>query len=296
LTRPPRAPYLGRVNGKTAVVTGATSSIGRVTARELARAGARVVVVARDVGRGQASVDEIRRDTKNDDVSVMLCDLASQASIRRFAADFRARFDRLHVLVNNAAVILGERRVTEDGLEATFSTNHLAYFLLTKLLLGALEASAPARIVSVASEVHRAARLEWDDLQFERRPYTPMAAYGQSKLANVVWNAELARRLHGTGVTANCLHPGVIASNIGTAGPGWMRLGMKLVSPLLMTPEKGAATSLYLATSPAVKDITGAYFVRKKPRATSTAARDPSAGLRLWAVCEELTGETAAAA
>ncbi len=156
---------------------------------------------------------------------------------------------------------MGDRVVTVDGLEATFATNHLAYFLLTNLLLDVLAASSPARVVSVSSDIHRGAVLDFDDLQFERRAYSPMGAYGASKLANVLWSAELARRVEGRGVTSNTLHPGVIASNLGAAtGPGWMRFGLKLVRPLLISSDKGAETSLYLATSPDVEGVTGKYF------------------------------------
>ena len=281
---------------KVCLVTGFTAGIGKVTATELARQGATVVAVARDPARGQAAVDEIRRETGNGNVDLLVCDLSSQADVRKLAAAFLARHDRLHVLVNNAGAILGQRLVTVDGLEATFATNHLAYFLLTDLLLGALQAAAPARIVSVASEAHRQSSLDLDDLQFERRAYAPMAAYGASKLANILWSAELARRLEGQGVTANSLHPGVIASNFGDSGPGWMRFGVKLIRPLLTTPEKGARTSLHLATSPDVEGVTGKYFDNRKPRAPNRAATDPETMRRLWEISEKLVAKSAPAA
>jgi NAD(P)-dependent dehydrogenase (short-subunit alcohol dehydrogenase family) len=296
LTRCSGSPYLARVKGKIAIVTGATSGIGRVTARELARAGAEVVLVGRDAARGEEEALEIRRTTGNALVSVLIGDLASQASVRRLAASYLAKHDRLHVLVNNAGAIFGDRTVTDDGIERTFATNHLAYFLLTNLLLDALKASAPARVVNVASGVHRGAKLDFDDLQFERRTYVPMQAYAQSKLANVVWSAELARRLEGTKVTSNALHPGVIASNFGASGPGWMRFGVKLVAPFLMSTEKGAETTTYVATSPDLESVTGKYFEKKKATEPSAAARDASAGPRLWSISEELTSRTAVAA
>jgi NAD(P)-dependent dehydrogenase (short-subunit alcohol dehydrogenase family) len=279
------------------LVTGVTAGIGKVTARELARMGATVVAVARDQARGEAAVAEIRRETGNEGVHLLICDLSSQADIRRLAAAFLRRFDRLHVLVNNAGTMFGERRLTADGLETTFATNHLAYFLLTHLLLDTVKASAPARVVSVASDVHRGALLDFDDLQFERRPYSMWSVYGASKLANVVWSAELARRLEGSGVTANALHPGVVGTNIGSSTtPTWMRIGMRLVRPLLLTPDKGAATSIYLASSPEVEKVTGKYFDKKKPVEVDPAARNPETARRLWAVSQALTEKSAAAA
>jgi NAD(P)-dependent dehydrogenase (short-subunit alcohol dehydrogenase family) len=283
------------MKGRIALVTGFTAGIGKVTARELARRGATVVAVARDAARGQAAVDEIRGETGNADVHLLTCDFSSQADIRRLVADYRARYDRLHVLVNNAGGVLAERRLTVDGIEATFATNHLGYFLLTSLLLDVIKASAPARIVSVASEAHRGAKLDFDDLQYARRSYLSLDVYGASKLANVVWSAELARRLEGTGVTANSLHPGVIKSNFGQSGPGWMRFGIKLIRPFMITSEQGAETSLYLATSPDVEKVTGKYFSKKKERTPSKRARDPETGPRLWAVSEALVAKSAAA-
>lgn len=278
------------------MVTGATAGIGKVTALELAKLGATVVTVGRDPGKGEATVAEIKAASGNGDVHGMLCDFSSQASIRALATTFRAKFDRLHVLVNNAGAILGERRTTEDGVEATFATNHIGYFLLTNLLLDVLKATAPARIVNVASEAHKSTKLDFSDPQFERRGYAPMAAYGASKLANIAWSAELARRLEGTGVTSNSLHPGVIASNFGQSGPGWMRFGVKLFAPLFITPEKGAATTLYLATSPEVEGVTGKYFKNKKAVTPNSQARDPETGRQLWAHSEKLVEKSAAKA
>lgn len=278
------------MKGKICLVTGATAGIGKVTALELAKQGATVVVAARDPARGEGAVAEIKEASGNADVHLLRCDFSSQASIRELAAAYRAKFDRLHVLVNNAGAILGEHRMTDDGVEATFATNHLGYFLLTNLLLDVIEASAPARIVSVASDVHHTATLDFDDLSFQRRGYSPMAAYGMSKLANVVWSAELAQRLEGKGVTANSLHPGVIASNFGQSGPAWMRFGVKLVAPLLTSPQKGAATTLYLATSPEVEGVTGKYFKNKKPVRPNKAASDPETRRRLWEVSLAMVG------
>lgn len=285
------------MKGKVTLVTGATAGIGKVTALALAKQGATVVAVGRDPAKGEATVAEIRQASGNADVHLMRCDFASQASIRALAGTFLAKFDRLHVLVNNAGAILGERRTTEDGLEATFATNHIGYFLLTNLLLPAIKQSGPARIVSVASEAHRqGGGLQFDDLQFERRAYASMAAYGASKLANIAWSAELARRLEGTGVTANSLHPGVIASNFGQSGPGWMRFGIKLISPFMMSPEKGAATTIYLATSPDVEGITGKYWKDRKQAKPNAEASDPEVGRKLWDISEQLVARSAAKA
>ncbi len=281
---------------KVCLVTGITSGIGKVTARELAKKGATVVCVARDASRGQAAVDEIKKATGNESVSLLVGDLSSQADIRRIAAAFLKDHDRLHVLVNNAGTMAPERRLTADGVEATFATNQIAYFLLTDLLLGALKAAAPSRVVSVASTVHKGADLDLDDLGYDRRSFASMSVYGATKLANVLWSAELARRLEGTGVTANCLHPGVIASGLANAGPGWMRIGIKLISPFLLSPDKGAETSLYLATSPDVEKVTGKYFDKKKPVPTDARADDPEIRRRLWEICEKMVEKSAAAA
>jgi NAD(P)-dependent dehydrogenase (short-subunit alcohol dehydrogenase family) len=284
------------MKGNVTMVTGATAGIGLVTARELARQGATVVVVGRDEARGKAAVEGIRRDTGNDAVSLLLCDFSSQASIRKLAAAFKEKFDRLHVLVNNAGAMNGERHVTVDGLELTFAANHLGYFLLTTLLLDVIEKSAPARVVSVSSGVHRGAKIDFDDLQFEKRSYSQFAAYGQSKLANVLFSNELARRLAGKGVTSNSLHPGVIASNFGQSGSAFIRFGVKLIAPILATPEKGAATSIYLATSPEVEGVTGKYFIKKKAVHPSRLAQDVDLAKKLWAVSEELVAKSATAA
>jgi NAD(P)-dependent dehydrogenase (short-subunit alcohol dehydrogenase family) len=281
---------------KVCLVTGATSGIGKVTARELARLGATVVAVARDAARGQAAVDDIRHDTGNEAVHLLVGDLSRQADVRRLAGEFLGMHDCLDVLVNNAGTTSPERRLTADGIELIFATNHLAYFLLTDLLLGALRAAAPSRVVSVASLVHRGADLDLDDLSFDRRPYAPMKAYSASKLANVLWNAELARRTEGTGVTANCLHPGVIASNFAASGPSWMRFGIKLVAPFLITPEKGAETSLYLATAPEVEKVSGKYFEKKKVVSPDARADDAALCRRFWEISASLVTRSVSAA
>jgi NAD(P)-dependent dehydrogenase (short-subunit alcohol dehydrogenase family) len=281
---------------KVCLVTGATSGIGKVTARELARLGATVVAVARDAAKGQDAVDEIKRDTGNQAVQLLVGDLSRQADVRRLAAEFLGKHDRLNVLVNNAGTMSPERRLTVDGIEVTFATNHLAYFLLTDLLLGALRAGAPARVVSVSAIVHRWAPLDLDDLNYTRRSYSPWLAYSASKLANVLWSAELARRVDGTGVAANCLHPGIIATNFSASGPSWMRYGFKLATPFVLTPEQGAETTLYLATSPEVEKISGKYFDKKKVVSPDGRADDPALRRRFWDISASMVAQSASVA
>ncbi len=276
------------MKGKICVVTGANSGIGKVTARELARMGATVIMVCRDRKRSEPVVQEIRQETGNPLVELMLCDFSSQESIRQFAAEYRQRYDRLHVLVNNAGALMPHRSVTVDGYETTFAVNHLGYFLLTNLLLDLIKVSAPARIINVSSGAHAAGRIHFDDLMGERR-YSAWMAYGQSKLANILFTKELARRLDGSGVTVNALHPGFVRTRFGTGSKGSAFL-MGLLSPFTITPEQGAETSIYLASSPAVEGVTGEYFVRKRVAKPSAEARDAAVAKRLWQVSEELTG------
>lgn len=279
------------VRTKTVVITGANSGIGKETAVGLAAGGAKVIMTARDPGRGAAALDEVRARSDGGQVHLMLLDLASFESIEAFAAELLDREPRIHVLINNAGLVLSQRHTTPEGFEATFAINHLGPFLLTSLLLPRLLESAPARIIDVASTAHHAARrgLDFDDLQTEHR-YTSLKAYSRSKLANVLHARELARRLHGTGVTANSLHPGAVASGFGrdedTVGPE--AILMALAQPFLITPMQGAGTSVFLAMSPEVGEISGEYFVRSKPSRPSKAARDDEAAARLWAVSEQL--------
>jgi NAD(P)-dependent dehydrogenase (short-subunit alcohol dehydrogenase family) len=275
------------MKGKICLVTGATSGIGRITARELARMGATVVVVARDPRRGDETVGAIRAETGNPAIELMIADLSSLASIRQLGREFKVRHDKLHVLVNNAGAVNATRRTTVDGMELTFATNHLGYFLLTHLVLDRLKASAPSRVVSVSSTAHKGKAMTWDDLQHEQR-YAPVQVYGESKLANILFTYELARRLDGTGVTANCLHPGVIASGFAQNDPGWIRFGFKLLRPFILTPEQGARTSIYLASSPEVEKVSGKYFVRSTAVRSSRASYSVADARRLWEVSEEL--------
>ncbi|HLX89506.1 MAG TPA: SDR family oxidoreductase [Acidimicrobiales bacterium] len=282
------------MSGKTVVVTGANAGIGLSTAVALAGAGARVVMTARDAGRGAAAVEEVRRRVGSDAVELALFDLGSLASVRAGAAELLGRCERIDVLVNNAGVVLSARQETPDGLEATFAVNHLGPFLLTQLLHDRLVASAPARVVNVASTAHKGARrgLDFDDLQSEHG-YGAMAVYSKSKLANIYFTSELARRLAGSGVTANCLHPGTVATNYGRDGDstGFLAFGLKVIKPFILTPDQGARTSIYLASSLEVADVSGRYFVKCRPRTPSKVARDDAAAARLWEASEKLVAE-----
>ena len=282
------------MTGRTVVITGGNSGIGLETAVALAGAGARVLVTARDQGRGEAAVADVARRARSELVELVVFDLASLASVRGGAAEILDRCPRLDVLVNNAGIVLSERHLTPDGLEATFVVNHLGHFLLTELLLERLEASAPARIVNVASTAHKGAPrgLDFSDLQSERH-YRAMPVYSKSKLANIYFTTELARRLAGRGVTANCLHPGTVATGYGRDGDttGVFAFGLKVIKPFILTAEQGARTSVYLASSPEVAGDSGRYFVRCRPRTPSKAARDDEAAARLWEASEKLVAE-----
>jgi NAD(P)-dependent dehydrogenase (short-subunit alcohol dehydrogenase family) len=282
------------MTGRTVVVTGGNSGIGQATAVGLARAGARVVITARDERRGAAAVDAIRSESGSQSVELAVFDLASLASVRAGAAELLERCPRLDVLVNNAGIVLTDRRLSDDGFEMTFAVNHLGPFLLTLLLLDRITKSAPARIVNVASTAHKGARrgLDFDDLQSERR-YGGMQVYSKSKLANILFTAELAKRLAGTGVTANSLHPGTVATGYGRDGDasGFLSFGLKVIKPFILTPARGARTSIYLASSPEVAGVSGQYFVKCRPGRTTKAARDEAAAARLWTLSEELVGE-----
>lgn len=287
------------MQGKVAVVTGANVGIGLETARALARMGATVIMTARDAAKGGLALAEVRRTDPGASVEPLLLDLASFASVRRAAEELLARHERIHVLVNNAGLILTERRETEDGLEATFQTNHLGPFLFTSLLLERLKASAPARIVNVSSRAHMSAGgsgLDFDDLQ-SKRSYSGFAVYARSKLANILFTTELARRLAGTRVTANALHPGVVATGFAADGdaPGLFGWVVKLGRPFLLTPEKGARTSIHLASAPELEDVTGRYFAKCREETPSAAARDGAAARRLWEESERLVGLAPAA-
>lgn len=279
------------VAGKTILITGATSGIGLEAAVALARLDARIIVVGRDARRTAAAVTRVQACAgPGSVVSAYLCDFSSQAHIRRLAADVNRDHERLDVLVNNAGGVHRRRRLTPDGIEATFATNHLGYFLLTNLLCPVLIRSAPARIVTVSSIGHRGGTLDFDDLGFERG-YGLMKAYRRSKLANVLFSNELARQLAGTGVTSNSLHPGGVATNIWSGAPLWARLLIALVvRPRLISAEAGAGTVVHLAASPDLDGVTGLYFEDQRPVAPSRLAQDEGLARRLWEVSAALTG------
>jgi NAD(P)-dependent dehydrogenase (short-subunit alcohol dehydrogenase family) len=277
---------------KTVVVTGATEGIGRVTAKEIAKRGARVVIVGRNPEKTKARAEEVKTFAGHDRVDFALADFSKQSSIRALGKDLRSRLDRLDVLVNNAGAINEVRQTTEDGYELTFAANHLGYFLLTEELIELLKKSAPARIVNVASEAHRGGSMNFDDLQGEKS-FSGFKAYNQSKLANILFTRELAKRLAGTGVTANCLHPGVIASGFGRNSEGWIGALARTFSFLLSTPESGAKTQIFLATSEAVEGVTGKYFDSCKEKTPSKNARNDADAARLWEISEKLVAKSA---
>ena len=271
------------MQGKVCIVTGANSGIGKATALGLAQMGATVVMVCRDQVKGEKAQNEIKEKSGNDSIDLMLTDLSSQASIRQLAENIQQHYHHVHVLINNAGGVSLSRRETQDGLETTFAVNYLAPFLLTNLLLDKLKASASARIVNVSSDSHQAGYIKMDDLQSEKH-YRFMRGYGQSKLALVLFTYELARRLQGTNVTANCLHPGFVATNIGQNGVGLAgRSIVKLIfSRLGISPEEGAKTSIYLASSPEIEGVTGKYFVKSIPVRSAPISYDETLQRQLW--------------
>ncbi|HEX9867349.1 MAG TPA: SDR family oxidoreductase, partial [Candidatus Tectomicrobia bacterium] len=271
------------MHDKICMVTGATSGIGFVTAQALAREGATVIVVGRNPERGAATVDRIQQETSNSAVELMVADLSMQVQVRQLASEVQRRFAHLDLLINNAGALFGQRQLTAEGLEMTFALNHLAYFLLTNLLLDRLKASASARIVNVSSEAHRGARLNFADLQGQHR-YRGWRAYAQSKLANVLFTYELARRLEGTGIVANALHPGFVATNFGRNNLGLTAMLWRILQLAAISPEEGAQTIIYLASSVEVKDVTGRYFVKNKAVRSSEASYERAAAERLWQV------------
>jgi NAD(P)-dependent dehydrogenase (short-subunit alcohol dehydrogenase family) len=278
------------MEGKTCVVTGATSGIGRITAEELASRGARVILVGRSDERGMAAVSQIRDATGSEQVEFLRADLSAQAEVRELARRIIERVPRLDVLLNNAGSIFVNRRESVDGIEMTWALNHNSYFLLTNLLLPLLRSSAPARIVNVASSAHKGVSLDFDDVQANKGRYRLFRQYQRSKLANILFTYELARRLEGTGVAANTLHPGFVKTNIvnkeGLFG-AIFKFGAMLAA---ITPEEGARTSIYLATSPEVAEVSGRYFYKEKPADSSPQSLDRTTAGRLWTLSEQMTG------
>jgi retinol dehydrogenase 12 len=270
------------MQGKVCVITGATSGIGLVAAERLAALGARLLLVARDKGRGEAAFAQIQARAPGTAMRIVYGDLSRLSEMSRLGSEIAALEPRIDVLINNAGAMFAERGVTADGLERTFAVNHMAYFVLTNRLTPSLVAASQARIVNTASAAHhRATGLDFDDLQSERG-YHYFTVYGRSKLANILFTHELARRLAGSGVTANCLHPGFVATRFGNNNRGIFRFGIGIAKLFAITPEKGAETIVYLASSPEVAAVSGVYFAECRPGRLSQAAQDDAAARRLW--------------
>jgi NAD(P)-dependent dehydrogenase (short-subunit alcohol dehydrogenase family) len=272
---------------KVVVVTGGTSGIGQVAAQTLASQGARIVLIARDDARAAKTMAQLRAAGPHAKHSLHLADLSSMAQTRRVGEQIAAVEPRIDVLVNNAGAVFGHRKLTSEGLEMTFATNHMAYFVLTEALLQRLKATPGARIVSTSSSAHASGKLDFEDLQSEET-YSAFRAYATSKLWNILFTRELARRLAGTGVTANCLHPGFVASRFGSQAGGWIQFISPVGKLFAVTPKQGADTIIYLATSPQVARMTGLYFYKRNPIKTSRAAQDDAAATRLWAASEAI--------
>jgi NAD(P)-dependent dehydrogenase (short-subunit alcohol dehydrogenase family) len=273
------------IDRKVCIVTGATSGIGKLAAFRLAEVGATVVLVSRNGEKGKQVIEEIVKKTGNQNLDLLIADLSAQSAIRQAAADFLSKYKNLDVLINNAG-LAGPRRLTTDGIEMTFAVNHLAYFLLTNLLLDRLQASAPARIINVSSEAHRRVQLDFENLQGEKH-YSGFKAYSLTKLCNILFTTELARRLQGTKVTANAVHPGYLRTGIFREAPGFVQILVKLTAG---NPEKGAQAIAQLATSPDFENVTGKYFNGKKESMPSPTAQDRESASRLWEISASLTG------
>jgi NAD(P)-dependent dehydrogenase (short-subunit alcohol dehydrogenase family) len=277
------------VQGKVVVITGATSGIGEVAARRLAGMGARLVIVARDRNRGESLLAQLRTTGPGISHSIHYGDLSRISEMKRLGLEIAAAEPRIDVLINNAGALFGSRQLTEDGLERTFAVNHMAYFVLTQGLSGRLLASSPARVVDTASDAHRGSELDFDDLQ-SAKAYSAMKAYGRSKLSNILFTRELSRRLSGQGVSANCLHPGFVATRFGDGSGGLISSIVRVAKTFAISPEKGAQTIIYLASSPDVGGVSGEYFYKCRPATPSAQARDDESAKRLWMESARLAG------
>jgi NAD(P)-dependent dehydrogenase (short-subunit alcohol dehydrogenase family) len=278
------------MTGKIVLITGATNGIGKIAAIELARMGANVSIVARNRSKGQAVLEEITRETNNVQIELFIADLSSMADVRKLAQEFMAKHGTLDVLLNNAGAFYSDRKLSADGLEMTFALNHMSYFLLTNLLLPTLKNTANARIVSVSSAAHFQGKLDFANLQGEQK-FSGWKAYGDSKLENVLFTFALARRLAGTGVTANCLHPGFVKTGFADGNSGWFSTVFGIVKNLFAIPvEEGAKTMIHLASSPEVASVTGKYFDKSKAVTSSAASLDQAVQEQLWAHSEKLAG------
>ncbi|UCD02583.1 MAG: SDR family oxidoreductase [Promethearchaeota archaeon] len=274
------------MQGKICMITGANSGIGKATARVLAKMNATVVMICRDKERGEKAQKEIIEQTGNKNIDLLLCELSSHNDIRKLVSEFNNKYQNLHVLINNAGIMLKKRKISIDGYEMNFAVHHLAPFLLTNLLLDVLKKSAPSRIINVSSAAHKRARIDFYDLQSENKKYSLFRVYGISKLALMLFTYELSRRLEGTGVTVNALHPGVVNTNLGR---DQSKFSQGFAKVFFKSPEKGAETSIYLASSPEVEGITGKYFVKKEPRESSEESYNEAYAKKLWEISAEMT-------
>jgi retinol dehydrogenase-12 len=282
---------MNELEGKTMLITGATNGIGKVAALDLAKQGATIVIVGRNPEKTARVVQSIQDQSNNPAVDGLIADLSSISEVRNLARTYHQKNTHLHVLINNAGGIFADRQVSVDGYEYTFALNHLAYFTLTNLLLDMLTADAPSRIINVSSHAHVGASLDFNDLQNERHyGYGGYRAYGQSKLANLLFTYELARRLSGTGVTVNAVHPGTVATGFGHNNGGAMELGMRVFHQFALTPQQGADILIYLASSPEVEGITGKYWTHRKAITSSTQSYDEQSQKRLWVLSAQMVG------
>jgi len=274
------------MEGKICMITGANSGIGKATTFGLAEMGTKIVMVCRNKERGETSQQEIIEKTGNKNVDLLICDLSSQEQIRKLVSGFKLEYQNLHILINNAGIVLSKRQLSVDGIEMNFAVNYLAPFLLSNLLIDVLKMSAPSRIINVSSEVHKRGTLDFDDIQVENKKYGAFKVYGVSKLALTLFTYELSKKLEGTGVTVNAVHPGVFRSNLGRDLPAISRGFQKT---FFKSPRKGAITSIYLASSPDVEGITGKYFVKKQPKKSSNESYNEEYAKRLWEISTEMT-------
>jgi NAD(P)-dependent dehydrogenase (short-subunit alcohol dehydrogenase family) len=277
------------MKGKVCLVTGGTSGIGYITARELAKFGAKMVITARNQEKAKRTVEMLRAESGNREIYALIADFASQTQVRDLAAEYKRKYDRLDVMINNAGAIYFRRLLSQDGIEMTFAVNHLAPFLLTNLLMDMVAASAPARIVNIASNAHEGKVINFNDLEGQKN-YNFMIAYGQSKLANIMFTYELDRRLAGGGVTVNAVHPGYVGTNMG-ANNGWLvRLFLPINRLFAIDVDQGAETVIYLASSPGMLGISGKYYFQNKAVASSPYSHDENAARRLWEVSAKMAG------
>ncbi len=277
------------IQGKVVVITGGTSGIGQVAAERFATMGARLVLVARDRSRAEATLTRLRALGPSVEHSVHYADLSTLSEMKRVGAEVAAAEPRIDVLINNAGALYAYRQVTADGLERTFATNHLAYFVLTEALCGSLTAAAPARVVNTASGAHQGESLDFSDLQFANG-YDARTAYGRTKLANILFTRELARRLAGSGVTANCLHPGFVATRFGNESGGWLSYAIRVAKLFAISEQQGAETLTYLGSAPDVAGISGEYFYQCRVRTPSPQAQDDTSARRLWEESAKIAG------